>query len=108
MLRTLLSPLSSRFPLTPRPGATVAFTDDRDDAAAAEDFARDVLIEVMRNSVERLKVAEGLNSRTQVRGLSRVLCPGSHCHLPRYWLRFTELWFRMAAQRTSSVKWMAS
>ena len=32
-----------------------------------EDFARDVLIEVMRKSVERLKFAEGLNARTEVR-----------------------------------------
>ena len=65
MLQTLLSPITSRFPLTPRPD--VSPTVVHDDSAAAEDFARDVLVEVMRNAVERLKVAEGLNARTQVR-----------------------------------------
>ena len=64
MLHTLLSPITSRFPLTPRPD--VSPTVVRDDSAAAEDFARDVLVEVMRNAVERLKVAEGLSARTQV------------------------------------------
>ena len=64
MLQTLLSPITSRFPLTPRPDAAPRVVED--DVTAAEDFARDVLVEVMRNAVERLKVAEGLNARTQV------------------------------------------
>lgn len=63
MLRSLLSPLSSRFPLTPRPEAHQTLDDTE---PAPEDFARDVLVEVMRNAVERLKVAEGLSDRTQV------------------------------------------
>ncbi|KAF7792655.1 hypothetical protein EIP86_003752 [Pleurotus ostreatoroseus] len=65
MLQTLLSPLTSRLPLTPRPGAAPSLPPV-DDTAAAEDFARDVLVEVMRNAVERLKLAEGLQPRTQV------------------------------------------
>ena len=69
MLQTLLSPLTSRLPLTPRPGAAPSLPPV-DDTAAAEDFARDVLVEVMRNAVERLKLAEGLQPRTQV----RVVC----------------------------------
>lgn len=64
MLRSLLSPLSSRFPLSPRPD--VAPMPEESDPAP-EDFARDVLVEVMRGAVERLKVAEGLSDRTQVR-----------------------------------------
>ena len=63
MLQTLLSPLTSRFPLTPRQDVSPVIPDD---SSAAEDFARDVLVEVMRNAVERLKFAEGLNARTQV------------------------------------------
>lgn len=65
MFRTLLSPLSSRFPLTPRPDIT-SFPDVVEEETP-EDFARDVLLEVMRNAVERLKVATGLNERTEVR-----------------------------------------
>ena len=64
MLRTLLSPISSRFPLSPRP--EVAPTPADNDELSPEDFARDVLVEIMRNAVERLKLAEGLNERTQV------------------------------------------
>jgi hypothetical protein len=64
MLRTLLTPLSNRFPLSPRPDVAPVNTDN--DEPAPEDFARDVLVEVMRNAVERLKIAEGLNARTQV------------------------------------------
>ena len=64
MLRTLLSPLSSRLPISPRPDVAPVNTDNNE--PSPEDFARDVLVEVMRNTVERLKVAEGLNTRTQV------------------------------------------
>lgn len=70
MLQTLLSPLTSRLPLTPRPEAPPSLPVD--DNIAAEDFARDVLVEVMRNAVERLKLAEGLQPRTQVRLLRRL------------------------------------
>lgn len=65
MLRTLLSPISSRFPLSPRPD-TIPATVQESDELSPEDFARDVLVEVMRGAVERLKLAEGLNTRTQV------------------------------------------
>ena len=57
MLQTLLSPLTSRLPLTPRPGAAPSLPPV-DDTAAAEDFARDVLVELMRNSTERTKTAD--------------------------------------------------
>ncbi|KAH8103359.1 beach-domain-containing protein [Cristinia sonorae] len=72
MLRSFLSPLSSVFSPTPNsansqvsPGQH-GFRRPEDDGAAPEDFARDVLIEVMRKSVERLKMAEGLRARTEV------------------------------------------
>ena len=42
------------------------FGRPEDDHPAPEDFARDVLVEVMRKSVERLKMAEGLRARTEV------------------------------------------
>ena len=51
------------------------------------DFARDVLVEVMRNTVERLKVAEGLSSRTQV---FTLVIPGNvYPYARRYWSRYT-------------------
>ena len=73
MFRTLFTPLSARFSLpsplsSPRQTATEVLSDP--DEIDPEDFARDVLLEVMRNAVERLKVATGLNERTEV----RVLC----------------------------------
>lgn len=68
MLRSLLSPISSRFPISPRPDSTSNNVADNNEPAP-EDFARDVLVEVMRNAAERLKVAEGLNTRAQVRVL---------------------------------------
>lgn len=65
MLRSLLSPLSDRFALSPVPDLSPA-PRTADDIFSPEDFARDVLLEVMRNAVERLKVAEGLSARSEV------------------------------------------
>ncbi|GBE84628.1 hypothetical protein SCP_0606070 [Sparassis crispa] len=67
MLQSILSPFSARFtlPVSPRPGTSTPISA-RPDELAPEDFARDVLIEVMRNSVENLKIAEGLKARTEV------------------------------------------
>lgn len=79
MFRSLLSPLSALVSPTSsasRPPASSTSThgfgfgrQDEEDTAP-EDFARDVLVEVMRKSVERLKVAEGLSARTEVRFLA--------------------------------------
>ena len=87
MFRTLLSPLSARFSgLSPSPTPNTSgtgllspasaqttgavhhhgFGRPEDENPAPEDFARDVLVEVMRKSVERLKMAEGLSARTEV------------------------------------------
>lgn len=76
MLRTLLSPLSGRFAPSPiasrHENVSGASTNDE---MAPEDFARDVLIEIMRKSVERLKFAEGLSARTEVSN-DVALCGG--------------------------------
>ncbi|KAL4258196.1 Beach-domain-containing protein [Pleurotus pulmonarius] len=68
MFRTLLTPLRSRFepssPTVPPPG------DGHDDDVSPEDFARDVLIQLMRNSIESLKLAE--NESSQVQSLAEI------------------------------------
>lgn len=68
MLRTLLSPLRSHFDTSPHtPGKTSlpASVPDEDELAP-EDFARDVMIELMRNSVENLKVAHDTKTKKLV------------------------------------------
>lgn len=66
MFGRLLTPLRARFDLSPRPEAAPEVYEE-DDGLSAENFARDVLIELMRNSVEAIKVAQDLDSRVQVR-----------------------------------------
>jgi hypothetical protein len=76
MLRTLLTPLRGRFDLSPiSPFSTAPTTSYVDDELAPEDFARDVLIELMRNAVESLKGAEDLRSKGEV----------SHWITPHLW-----------------------
>jgi hypothetical protein len=69
MFRSLLSPLRSRFDLSPRTPTTAvsgaSATSDAD-TATPEDFARDVLVELMRNSVEDLKAANGTKAKSEV------------------------------------------
>ncbi|KAJ2916640.1 hypothetical protein MD484_g3777, partial [Candolleomyces efflorescens] len=61
MFTNLLSPLKARFDqLSPRTPSQ-AFLDvasPQDDVQSPEDFARDVLVQLMRNSVENLKMAD--------------------------------------------------
>ena len=69
MFRTLFTPLSARFSLpsplsSPRQTATEIQSDP--DEIDPEDFARDVLVELMRNSTERLKTADTLTERIEV------------------------------------------
>lgn len=67
MLRTLFSPLSGRLAPSPVISRHENLSGDSNgDDITPEDFARDVLIEVMRKSVERLKFAQGLSARTEV------------------------------------------
>ncbi|KAH9925795.1 beach-domain-containing protein [Fomitopsis serialis] len=72
MFRTLLTPLSARFSLpqlSPRPSIT-SFpqngADDPPDELDPEEFARDVLVQLMRNAVENLKAAEGLKAKAEL------------------------------------------
>ncbi|KAJ6454460.1 hypothetical protein C8R47DRAFT_1061121 [Mycena vitilis] len=68
MFRTLLTPLRLRFDSSPRsavinPVATPSIPDEEE--LDPEDFARDVLIELMRISVDRLKLAESTKERIE-------------------------------------------
>lgn len=65
MFRTLLTPLSTRFSSTPFPQTPSGQTED-DDESDPEDFARDVLVELMRNSIDRLKDAQDAMSKLEV------------------------------------------
>ncbi|KAH9846387.1 beach-domain-containing protein [Lenzites betulinus] len=68
MLRTLFTPLSARFslpsPLSPRNSQDSV--PEVPDELDPEDFARDVLVELMRTATERLKAAESLTERIEV------------------------------------------
>ncbi|KAF9067929.1 beach-domain-containing protein [Rhodocollybia butyracea] len=65
MLKTLFTPLRARFDLSPRSPPSVP-EPEPDDELAPEDFARDVLIELMRNSVENLKQADSRKAQIEV------------------------------------------
>ncbi|KAJ8689982.1 beige protein-like 1 [Pleurotus ostreatus] len=67
MFRTLLTPLRSRFEPSP---AVLPSEEGNDDDVSPEDFARDVLIQLMRNSIESLKLAE--NEAAQVQSLAEI------------------------------------
>lgn len=71
MLQTLLSPLRSRFDLSPRSPPSSELpnpspTQPEDDDLNPEEFAKDVLIELMRNSVEKLKQADDQRNKSEV------------------------------------------
>lgn len=65
MFGRLLTPLVAHFDLSPRPETAPERPADHE-TEEAESFARDVLIEIMRNSVESLKEAEGLPAKLEV------------------------------------------
>jgi hypothetical protein len=77
MFKTLFTPLRTRFDISPRqsprldtPRTPFQHNDSLD--IDPEDFARDVLVELMRNAVERLKSAEDVRSKLEVSTESRV------------------------------------
>jgi hypothetical protein len=74
MFSALLTPLRARFETSPRV-ETVAppLVGDNEDDMAPEDIARDVLIELMRNAVEKLKETGGVSSKVEVRVLHGYL-----------------------------------
>lgn len=65
MFKSFLTPLRTRFDISPKPVAFPPAVETPEDVTP-EDFARDVLVELMRISVESLKVAEDVRSRTAV------------------------------------------
>jgi len=78
MFTTLLTPLRNKFDLSPRTPA-IPIPSVQDDDLSPEDFARDVLIELMRNSVHNLTEAETLKTRAEVSLMS--LSHGIHLSL---------------------------
>ena len=66
MFSALLTPLRARFEVTPQVEAVTAPTTDNVVDIAPEDFARDVLIEIMRNAVDKLKTTGDVCSRVEV------------------------------------------
>lgn len=71
MLQTLLSPLRSRFELSPRSPnyseqSNSSPTHPEGDDLNPEEFARNVMIELMRNSVEKLKQADNQRNKSEV------------------------------------------
>lgn len=65
MFGRLLTPLVAHFDLSPRLDVVPDRSADPD-TEEAESFARDVLIEVMRNLIDSLKEAEGLPEKLEV------------------------------------------
>jgi len=64
MFSALLTPLRARFETQPR--VETSTPPDNVDDVAPEDFARDVLIELMRNAVEKLKTTRDVRSEVEV------------------------------------------
>jgi hypothetical protein len=80
MFSAILTPLRARFETQPRV-ETNAATDNVDDIAP-EDFARDVLIELMRNAVEKLKTTGDVLTQVEV-GILRSNLAGILQRVPR-------------------------
>lgn len=64
MLQTLLTPLRAQFNLSPRLSNVIQ--PQAPEEQSPEDFARDVLVELMRSSVENLKQADNASVRSEV------------------------------------------
>lgn len=63
MLSRLITPLRARFDLSPLPTTN---TEEAEDDNSPENFARDVLVELMRNAVEALKATEDVRGKVEV------------------------------------------
>ncbi|KAG7440786.1 beach-domain-containing protein [Guyanagaster necrorhizus] len=59
MFRTLLTPLKAHFDFSPP-------ISGHDGETSPEDFARDVLIELMRNAMENLKTSDTIREKTEI------------------------------------------
>ena len=67
MFSALLTPLRARFETSPLVEQVTLRVDGNEDDIAPEDFARDVLIELMRNAVEKLKTTGDTHTQVEVR-----------------------------------------
>jgi hypothetical protein len=66
MFSAILTPLRARFETQPRVETDATPVADNVDDIAPEDFARDVLIELMRNAVEKLKTTGDVLTKLEV------------------------------------------
>lgn len=66
MFSALITPLRARFETSPLVEPVTQHVDGNEDDIAPEDFARDVLIELMRNAVEKLKSTSDIHSQVGV------------------------------------------
>ena len=70
MLQTLFSPLHSRIDLSPKTLTTAAAAiqspEEQEQTQSPEDFAWDVLVELMRSTVENLKKADSERAKCEV------------------------------------------
>lgn len=137
MLRTLLSPIRARFdlsnaqplpsprsPRSPHPLRSQSRSrlshldqsfDEGDDGL--EDFARDVMVELMRSAVETLKTAEDVDVKTEVRvspptapsplpscrisaHTMLTVCRNVAAATTRLWRRFSAFWSKTHGQKT--------
>lgn len=100
MLRSFLTPLKARFDVSPLPSPSLQPTHTpTNDDFAPEDFARDVLIELMRNSMEKLKSSDDVRSKNEVRELL-LLCMHTLNRHRRLWERYKESCYKTHAPRT--------
>ncbi|KAF8882140.1 hypothetical protein BD779DRAFT_1544178 [Infundibulicybe gibba] len=77
MLRILLTPLRARF--EPSSATNVPLSAQDDNEMTPEDFARDVMIELMRNAVESLKLAENRRTKCEVLNeIQRIMLQDKH------------------------------
>lgn len=109
MLRTLLTPLRAHVDTSPRTAKTSSLASVLDDnELAPEEFAREVMMELMRNSVENLKLAQDIETKTQVRTEQSLLQPVYIYDLTslRFYLRYTGLSNRTGTRKTCFGSWM--
>lgn len=104
MFGRLITPLRARFEQSIRPEIQEDVVQDED--ASAEDFARDVLVELMRNAVEKLKEAEDIKDKIEVRICGRIILNMSE--LFRSWARCIESCWRMHVRKMYSASSMVS
>jgi hypothetical protein len=71
MFGRLLTPLRARFDVSPRAEFTSQLKGGEEELAP-EDFARDVLVELMRSNVDNLKAAEDGTTRIEVRSIVEI------------------------------------